>query len=185
MRAWLRVGDRLQRGAHQLRDFVALPVAVALAEQIHLDVGDVGSRPHVVMPHQAVEVVRRRGARVGLDVDDFFLMEHLLGQQPRDARGLFERGARRHVDDDLELALVVERQHLHFDEADVDQRHRAEQQQHDAGEKAPAQRRVVQQAAHEAAIQAREPIFPADAALRLRASASGSGSRPRASRRTR
>src|ERR1019366_655754 len=62
--------------------------------------------------------------------------------------------------DHLELALVVERQHLHLDESDVNERHRAEQQHHHHGQKSPSQLRPIEQRAHDPAIQARERIFP-------------------------
>ncbi len=80
-------------------------------------------------------------------------------EQACDARGLFERRPFGHVDDHLELALVVERQHLHFDELYVDQRHGAEQQQYDHAQKAPAQAGVVQHVTHEPAIEPRQAIL--------------------------
>ena len=102
-----------------------------------------GAAPQVVMAHQSVEVVRRRRAHIRLHVHHFGLLRaSLRASALRHPRGLFERGAVRHVDDHLELALVVERQHLHLDELEVEQRHRAEQQEHDAAEEAPAQWRA-------------------------------------------
>ena len=111
------------------------------------------------MPHQAVEIVRRGGAHVGLQIDHLRLVERGAGQRIGGARGLFERGSVGHVHDHLELALVVERQHLDFDELEVDQRDGAEQQEHDAAQESPAQRRPVQDGAHHAAVQAREAVL--------------------------
>ena len=91
------------------------------------------------MAHQSVEVVRRRRSHVSLDVDHFALLLRLFGQQLRDARRFFERGAVGHVDDHLELALVVERQHLDLDEAEVEQGDGGQQKDHHAADEAPPQ----------------------------------------------
>src|SRR5690242_18302781 len=92
------------------------------------------------MANQSVEVVRRSGPRVSLHVDDY-LRPHGLGvERYRHASRLLERRAVGHVDDYLELALVIEREHLHLHEADVDETHRGEQQKSDSAEKAPARR---------------------------------------------
>ena len=57
------------------------------------------------------------------------------GDFARALRGVFQRAAFGHVEDDLKLALVVERQHLDLHPADAHQRHGAEQQADDAREK--------------------------------------------------
>ena len=49
--------------------------ALALAEQVDLNVGDVRTPAQIVVPHQAVEVERRCRANVGLEVDHFGLAE--------------------------------------------------------------------------------------------------------------
>ena len=85
--------------------------------------------PQKVVPHEAVEVVGRRRADVRLHVDDRRSSSSAAdGQRGRDARRRLERRALGHVDDDLELALVVERQHLHLDELERDERDRPQQQ---------------------------------------------------------
>ena len=135
----IALGDRQQALAHLLGDLVALQIAGVFRQQIHLDVGHVGSAAHVVVAHQTVEVVGRSRSRVGLDVHHFALLLRFLGQQLRHPLRLFESGAVGHVDDHLELALVVERQHLDLHEAGVEQRARGQQQDHHATDEAPPQ----------------------------------------------
>src|SRR5206468_689996 len=114
-------GDGKQLIADALGDVVALQAAVGFADQVHLDVGDIGTSPQKIVAHEPVEVVRRGGSGVGLEVHYFRLLSDDSGQLAGNPRGLFEGCAFGHVDDDLELALVVERQHLHLDEADADE----------------------------------------------------------------
>ena len=128
-------------------DVVALRLAFAFGHEIDLDVGHVRAAPHEVMAHQAVEIERRRHARVNLIIRHFRFGAHGGGNFARGLRGAFERAAFRHVENDLELALVVERQHFHLHPADADQRHRAKQQADDAREKNPTPLRRVQSAA--------------------------------------
>ena len=87
------------------------------------------------MPHEAVEVVRRRGADVALDVGDS-RDRSTLRSRGRWPRARFARAAVPfgHVDDDLEFALVVERQHLHLHELERHERDRRQQQQRDAAQ---------------------------------------------------
>jgi len=96
------------------RDVMALPGAELLADEVHLDVGDVRAAPQVVMAHETVEIERRRRARVHLVIAHFGFRadrgRHLAG----DPRRLLERGAFGGIDDDLEFRLVVEREHLHL-----------------------------------------------------------------------
>ena len=83
------LGDRQQALPHLLGDLVALQLALALAEQVHLDVGHVRPAAQVVVAHQAVEVVRRGRADVGLEVDHLRLLQRRVGQlAARPARSL-------------------------------------------------------------------------------------------------
>ena len=50
-------------GRTATRDGVALPAALPLGEEVHLHVGDVRAAAQEVVPHQAVEVERRRRCR--------------------------------------------------------------------------------------------------------------------------
>ena len=118
---------------------MALQIARALRQQVHLDVGHIGSAAQIVVTHQAIEVVGRSRSGVGLDVHHFPLLLRFLAQQLRHPRRLFQRGAVRHVDNHLELALVIERQHLDLDETGVEQRTGGQQQDHDTTDEAPAE----------------------------------------------
>ena len=71
-----------------------------------------------VMPHQSVEIEWRRHAGVNLVIGHFRFDADGGGDFARGLRGAFQRAAFGHVQDDLELALVVERQHLHLHPAE-------------------------------------------------------------------
>ncbi len=74
------------------------------------------------MTDQAVEVERRCGADIDLVIGGRRVLADHLGHLEGDAAGLLEGRSLGHVDDHLELALVVEGQHLDLDLAEVDQR---------------------------------------------------------------
>ncbi len=114
---------------------------------------------HEVVPHEAVEVVGRRGADVGLDVGDRRLSQRRLRERRGHARRLLQRRAFRQVHDDLELALVVEGEHLHLDEAERHQRDREEQGPRHAAEERPADEWPADQPPHDAPVDRREPVF--------------------------
>ena len=52
------------------RDVMALAAAVALVDQIDLDVAEARVLPQIVLAHEAIEVDRRGGAGVGLVIAD-------------------------------------------------------------------------------------------------------------------
>ena len=138
---------------------MALPMTIPLGEEVHLHIGDVGAAPEEVVPHQPVEVEGRGGTGVGLGAP-------YLGHRPEPGRHRFGRGVGglegrpfRKIQDHLELRLVVERQHLHLHCPDGDQRHRAEQEDADAGVETVPDRGAVHQCIHHAGIP------PAEAAL--------------------
>jgi len=114
-------GERRPRGD---RDLVALAVPLMLVHQVDLDVAEFRPGAQVVLPHQPVEVDRRRGAGIDLVVGHLGQRRDLRGEFLQDATRLLERGSLRHVDDDLELGLVVEGQHLHHDPLHHDERDR-------------------------------------------------------------
>ena len=126
------LGNRNQPPAHALRDLMALLVAVVLRSQVHLQVRQVRPTAQKVVPHQAVEVVRRGDAHVALHVRDAGIAQDFGGERGGDACRLFEGRAFRQVHDDLELALVVERQHLDRHELQRYQGHRREKQERHA-----------------------------------------------------
>ena len=69
-----------QAQADAFGDFVAGKAPFTLRLEVNLNVGDIRSAPEIIVPHEAVEVVRRRRAGVGLDIDDLGLLERLLGK---------------------------------------------------------------------------------------------------------
>jgi hypothetical protein len=140
-------------------DVVALEGAFALADEVDLDVGDVGAAAQVVVADEAVEIERRGGAGVDLVVAHLGLRAEGGGHLAGDARRLLQRRALGRVDHDLELRLVVEGQHLDLDLADPDEADRREQQRDDHREERPAPGRPVEQRIHDAVVEAGEPVL--------------------------
>ena len=68
------------------------------------------------MPHQAVEVVGAGGSCINLLIQDLGLLRKMMSKFLGDAGCLFQGCAVRHVNDDLELALIIEGEHLHANE---------------------------------------------------------------------
>jgi hypothetical protein len=156
---YLRADGR-QRGTRRARDVVALAAAVMLVDQVDLQVADVGALAQVVLPHQAVEVDRRRGAGVALHAGDFRQLADFRGEFAQHPVGGFQRAALRHVEHHLELALVVEGQHLQHHQFDHRQAGRAGHQQQHRGEQqqTPARGlRAFEEGAHDAVEQALQP----------------------------
>ena len=83
------------------------------------------------MPDHAVEVHRRALADVQLEVADLVHPGQVVADTPRDAVGAVERRALGHVDDDLELVLVVVGEHLQRQQPQGGQDHRRHEQQAD------------------------------------------------------
>ena len=117
---------------------MALRVALVFGQEVDLDVGVARPAAHEIMAHQAVEIEGPGGAGIDLGVDHLRLGGDRGGHFARHVGGGFQAAALRHVEDDLELALVVKRQHLHLHPADADQRHAAEQQQHGDAQEDPS-----------------------------------------------
>ena len=133
--------------------------AVVFRQQVHLEVGDQRSRAQEVVPHQTVEVERRRGPDVGLDVGHLRQAAHGERELSRHRRGVLERRPLRHVDDHLQLALVVVRQHLHRGDAQRKERHGGEEQHGDAAEQREAARTTVEEGPEETLIEPMEAVF--------------------------
>ena len=119
------------------------------------------------MAHQAVEVERRRGAGVDLDVAHLGQRHHRRGQRAGHPGGLLQGRALGHVDHHLHLALVVEGEHLDGDDAEVDQRHRGEEQHRHRREQRPAPPGPGQQRPEEARVDAVEAGLPRRLVVRL------------------
>ena len=91
-------------------------VALVLVDEVDLQIAVLGQLPQVVLPHEAVEVDRRRGAGVALVVGDLGHRRDVRAHRAQHGGGALDRRSGGHVDDDLELGLVVERQHLEDDQ---------------------------------------------------------------------
>src|SRR6516164_11520430 len=95
---------------------MTLAAAVAFVDEIHLDVAELWALSQVILAHQAVEIDRRRSARIDLVVTHFRNplddVRELIEQTSSrlDGRTLRELG------NDLEFRLVVEGEHLQHDE---------------------------------------------------------------------
>ena len=152
-------GDGGDGGTHALGDVVAGGFAVVAVFEIHLDVGDIRTTAEEVVANESVEVEWRGGAGVNLRVRDFGLLFNDVSHFAGHGGGAFERSSFGHVEDHLKLALVVEGQHFHLHPADADHGHRAEKQKDDADEKSGARALVVQERAHDAAVEPREKIL--------------------------
>jgi len=101
-------------------DLVPVPFPVALVREHDLDLGLPGEHAQVVVAHEAVEVERCPGPHVGLNGEHLGDLANQIGHLRREARGVGQGRPRGHVDDHLELGLVVERQHLHRDRRRVE-----------------------------------------------------------------
>ena len=153
------LGDGGDNRADPLRDRVALVRALVLADEIDLQVGDIGPAAHEVVPHESVEIEGRGGAGIDLDVADLGLAANSGGHFAGNAGGLLQRGALGRVDHDLELRLVVEGQHLDLHRPEADQAYRGEQQAHNGREEDPAPAGMVEQRLHHLVIEARKPVI--------------------------
>ena len=116
-------GDLRHARTHAFGNVMALRLALVFRHQIDLHVGHVRAPPHEVVTHEAVEVEGRRDARINFVIRNFWFRADGGGDFPRCLGGAFKRTAFRHVEDDLEFALVVERQHFDLHPADINQRH--------------------------------------------------------------
>ena len=154
-----RPGDRQQPVAHAPRHVVALRRPLAFRHEVHLQVGQVRRPAQKVVTHEPVEVVRRRRADVLLHVDDGLVLQRGRGQGGGDTRRGFEGRALRHVDHHLELALVVEGQHLDRHQLERHERHGGQQQHRHAREKQRAHPAARDERAHHAPIETREEIL--------------------------
>ena len=152
-------GDVLDALTDALGDGMALQFPLLAMDQVDLDVGDVGTPAQEIVPDQAVEVIGGGGASVDLVVEDLRFRAEPGGDLPGDVGGVLQGGALVHVDDDLELALVVEGQHLHLDRPGDDQGERAHQEQGDAGEKGDAQPGAADHGSHDPTIGAGRQVL--------------------------
>jgi len=152
-------GDLLDQRAHLNGDLVALAFPLPFRNQVHLEVRLVRRAAEEVVPDQPVEVVG--GRRAGVDLVVLHLGD--AGEDgadlPRHAGGLFEGRPLRHVDDDLELALVVERQHLERYSLRDHQPHGEDEEHGHHPEGTPAQTPRADQGGHEVVVDLVEAGF--------------------------
>ena len=89
------------------------------------------------MAHKPVKVERRGCSHVRLKIRDFRNLVQFESKSASRRRRLLETGSLRHIHDHLELALVVEREHLHDNKLEINHTARRQQQQHYDSEKHP------------------------------------------------
>ena len=78
-------------------DVMAFAVALTLGREVHLQIAIARLVAQIIVPHQAVEVERRRCARMGLDRDDLFHRLQRCGDLGQHTVGLLDRGPSRHI----------------------------------------------------------------------------------------
>src|SRR5579862_1993714 len=141
------------------RYLMTLSLTIMPRQQVHLNVRLIRLTAQKIMPHHAIEVIRTRCARINLVIRHFGLLRKILSQGLRDASGLLERRSVGHIDDDLELALVVEGQHLYANPFQRDERNCCQEEDDYAAKKNPASLGVENQRVHDVAIKTRSPAL--------------------------
>ena len=152
-------GDSGDVRADALGDVVALPLALVFGHQVNLQVGDVRAAAHEIVAHQAVEVKRGGDAGVNLVIRHLRLDAHGGGNLAGGLGRALQRAAFGHVEDDLELALVVERQHLHLHPAQADGGHGCQQQNDDPDQEGQPPAGFGNQRAHEVPVEPGKEIL--------------------------
>ena len=94
------------------RNRVARTSALSLGLEVDREIAHLRLGAQIVVAHQAVEVERRRRARIGLYRGQLGQVLQSVGRRHQDAVCVFERRAARQIDENLNLRLVVERQEL-------------------------------------------------------------------------
>ncbi len=95
--------NRLYLRPQRHRYFMALPLPLMLVYEVDLYIAKMIVLAQVVLTYEPVEAYRRRGAGIGLVVPDFRDAGQILTDIMQNAGRLFEAGAFRHVEHDLEL----------------------------------------------------------------------------------
>jgi hypothetical protein len=132
---------------------MTLLAALVFRREVDLKVGEVRAATEKVVTHQAVEVVRRRQADIALHVDDARVLQDFMCELRGDTSRVLEGRPLGHIHHYLELALVVEWQHLDGHERGTSPRR--EKQEGDAGQKCEPHTAVPNEANHCAAVQPR------------------------------
>ena len=97
-------------------------LAVVLIDQLYLNIALPGFIAQVIMPHKAIEIIGGGCTGVGLQSGDFRQLAQLLGHRLDHVGRDGKRRPFRHIHNDVEFRLVVERQHLDGDVLGIEQR---------------------------------------------------------------
>ena len=138
---------------------MTLELALRLAHEVHLDVSDVGAAAQEVVPHQAVEVVGRGSAGVGLEVHNLGLLLDDGGQFAGDARGFLERSPSGMSMMTWNSLLLSNGSIFTLTNPTPTRRYRAEQHRRDQRQKAAARSGVMEQRIHHATVEAGEAVL--------------------------
>ena len=152
------LSDGCQCGPDPFGDIVAFELPLVFGQQVDLNVGNRGTAAQKVMADETIEIVGRGGTHVYLIIDHIRILFDYRGHFQGHPRGLLQGRTFRHVEDDLELALVVKRQHLDLDIAETDHGHGAKQQQGDHGKKQQPPARVTKKRIHDFVIEPGEDV---------------------------
>ena len=156
--------ERLQPLAQVERDVVARPLAFAARSQVDLEFAQFRRLAQVIVPHQSVEIERRRRAGIGLQRGDLRQLSRDLGRTEQRALGRFQARPFRQIDDDGDFGLVVERQQLDRHRLGREQRHRQQRRDADAEQEDPGRALAPNDRRGEAPVEPAEPPFPSCAA---------------------
>ena len=139
------LGNLLDLRTQPLRDRVALFTAMLFVDQRDLQVAQLRLGAQIILAHQPIECDGACRAGVALQIADFRLAGEELTEIVQGRGGIFQRCARGHVDDDLELALVVKGQHFENHPLHHRQTDREHERRQNACEQQPPLARAGQQ----------------------------------------
>src|SRR5438045_4822077 len=111
------------------------------------------------MPHQAVEVEGSSHPCINLIVGHFGFDTNRSSDLSCCLGRSFQRTAFRHVEDDLEFALIVERQHFHFNPTDAHHSHGCQQEANDSAKKGVPPATLSDKWRHEASVHPCKEVF--------------------------
>ncbi|MDA1222533.1 MAG: hypothetical protein O3B85_10970, partial [Planctomycetota bacterium] len=150
-------GDRLEPRADSQRHLVAARLPLALVHEIDPQVALVGELAELVVADHPVEVDRGGLAGVGGDVGHLLRAADDARHLAEDRVGSLQRRPLGKIDDDLQLELVVERQHLQRDAAGHRDPARRSEQQSGHQQERPAQPAVPEHRPHQPGVRAIDP----------------------------
>ena len=138
------------------RDLVAGAAALALGQEIDLDVAQLRRRAEIVVADQTVEIERCGGAGVALERDGFGNFRGAIDRRLEHAIGVLDRRALGQIDDDLQIGLVVEGKELDRDVLGVEERERGDGRHSDDGKEDPGPRSALEDGAGDAHVEPAE-----------------------------